>query len=518
MRLIMVGAAILSALAPVSSTAYDDPPVARVAPPEINQVPPPRPNRDQGGLCRRVPALPLMGQEAQTSQNQQPSRWAPRIKPATSEVSAPPPPPAPTTSASASRAPRVGALASSESGVAPKADAAVASRSRPEEAASSSFSPRMPPPRRERENTVQSGQLTAGEHDDLLNPSLYSKYVTQFLAGETLSGVPRVDTGKVLSVVVQDNRGAPVPFATVTLRCSDGNTLSLKTTADGKAVFFPELDRLGERVFMNVDGRGNRSGPARAINISAVSGAQEVRVRVGGQAQRPTKFDLALVIDATGSMGDEINFLKAELRSIVDALARRHRGLDVRIAMVVYRDQGDEFVTRTFEFTSDLNAMQRNLAAQSAGGGGDTPEAMEVAMVRAVGLNWRQDAVKSMLLIADAPPHSGDVALTWHAAEIAREKRIQIVPVAASGVDDAAQYIMRAMAAATQSRYAFLTDDSGIGNPHAEPSLDCYHVTKLESLVQRILDAQISGRRIEPEDHDIIRTVGDYDNGKCRGG
>ena len=99
----------------------------------------------------------------------------------------------------------------------------------------------------------------------------------------------------------------------------------------------------------------------------------------------------------------------------------------------------------------------------------------------------------------------------------ARAKRIQIVPIAASGVDDAAQYIMRAMAAATQSRYAFLTDDSGIGNSHAEPSVDCYHVTKLTNLVRRILDAQISGRRIEPESNEILRTVGDYDNGRCRG-
>lgn len=74
---------------------------------------------------------------------------------------------------------------------------------------------------------------------------------------------------------------------------------------------------------------------------------------------------------------------------------------------------------------------------------------------------------------------------------------------------------MRAMAAATQSRYLFLTDDSGVGNPHAPPAIDCYLVTKLDALVRRVIDTQISGRRIEPEDQEIIRSVGKYDAGKC---
>ncbi|HMN53788.1 MAG TPA: VWA domain-containing protein, partial [Sphingopyxis sp.] len=88
-------------------------------------------------------------------------------------------------------------------------------------------------------------------------------------------------------------------------------------------------------------------------------------------------------------------------------------------------------------------------------------------------------------------------------------------PVAASGVADKAEYAMRAMAAATQSRYLFLTDDSGVGNPHAPPAIDCYLVTRLDALVRRVIDSQISGRRIEPNDKEIIRSVGKYDAGKC---
>ena len=74
---------------------------------------------------------------------------------------------------------------------------------------------------------------------------------------------------------------------------------------------------------------------------------------------------------------------------------------------------------------------------------------------------------------------------------------------------------MRAMAAVTQSRYIFLTDDSGIGNPHAEPDVDCYVVTRLDTMVKRVLSSLITGARVEPGEAEIIRTVGNYNGGVC---
>jgi Mg-chelatase subunit ChlD len=313
----------------------------------------------------------------------------------------------------------------------------------------------------------------------------------------------------VLTVAVQDEAGRPVPFARVTIHCGDGNSLSLATVADGTAVFYPGLDRLGDRVRVAVTGAG-----ARTIEVTG-PGAQRQGFTVRSRAAPVRKFDLMLAIDTTGSMGDEIAYLKSELRTILADLRRSHPGLDIRLGLVAYRDLGDEYVTRTFPFTGNLESMQASLSAQYAGGGGDYPEAMDLAMARAVAQDWRPDAAKSLLLVADAPPHDENIGKTWRAAEAARAKRIQIVPVAASGVADTAEYVMRAMAAATQSRYIFLTDDSGIGNPHAPPAVDCYLVTRLDRLVRRVLDSQISGRRIEPREGEVIRSVGQYDNGKC---
>src|SRR3546814_13550779 len=86
---------------------------------------------------------------------------------------------------------------------------------------------------------------------------------------------------------------------------------------------------------------------------------------------------------------------------------------------------------------------------------------MDQALVRAVGQDWRPDAVKSLLLVADAPPHDDKFARNWAAAEAARAKRIHITPVAASGGADKAEYAMRAVAEATQSAHLFLNNERG---------------------------------------------------------
>jgi hypothetical protein len=367
----------------------------------------------------------------------------------------------------------------------------------------------MPPPRRPRPQP-QPGQLTAGEHDDLLNPELYADYVRKSDLAQRIPDLPRLDTSRVLTVAVKDRAGRPVPFAPVDLACADGSSLRLTTMADGTVAFFPNMDRLGSKVRVRAGGEDWRD-----LTIASGQGGQQVSFTVSQQAQAVRKLDLMLVIDTTGSMGDEIAYLQSELRSIVGAIQARHPGLDLRVGFVFYRDVGDDYVTATYALSNDVGAGQRALSNHYAGGGGDYPEAMEQALIRAAGQGWRPDAVKSLLLVADAPPHDENFARAWLATEHLRASRVHIVPVAASGVGDTAEYAMRAMAAATQSRYTFLTDDSGIGNPHAAPAIDCYLVTKLDALLRGVIDSQLSGRRIEPGDQEVIRSVGQYDKGKC---
>ena len=85
----------------------------------------------------------------------------------------------------------------------------------------------------------------------------------------------------------------------------------------------------------------------------------------------------------------------------------------------------------------------------------------------------------------------------------------------ASGVAEESEFLMRQASVATGGRYLFLTDDSGVGNAHGEPTIACYQVTRLAVLLARVLETELSGVWQEPGA--VIREVGSYQRGVCRG-
>lgn len=49
--------------------------------------------------------------------------------------------------------------------------------------------------------------------------------------------------------------------------------------------------------------------------------------------------------------------------------------------------------------------MHKNLSSLYASGGGDGPEAVTAALAEVLNMEWRPNASKMVVLIADAPPH-----------------------------------------------------------------------------------------------------------------
>ncbi len=370
--------------------------------------------------------------------------------------------------------------------------------------------------RAEIERPAQSGLLTAGDYDDLLNAQLYRDYASDFLQNQRGNlDLPDIDVTDAITIKVQDRNGEPLRGATVALS-TDGQTMfRLTTSAAGTVRLFPEFDALPQDLKVSVTGRGAMVQQLTYDELMSRSESGPVVVTLGEPNRKATEFDLMLVIDTTGSMGDELRYLQAELKDIVASIEESHPDLSTRIGLTLYRDVGDKYVVREFDFTSNIEELQANLAAQRANGGGDYPEAMDQALETAMAQSWRDDSIKAMMLVADAPPTDEKIGKAWDQAILARPKGVHIVPVAASGVGPKAEYIMRAMAALTQSRYIFLTDDSGVGNPHAEPDVDCYVVTRLDTMVKRVLSSLITGERTEPSKAEIIRTVGTYNAGVC---
>jgi hypothetical protein len=202
------------------------------------------------------------------------------------------------------------------------------------------------------------------------------------------------------------------------------------------------------------------------------------------------KVEIAFVVDATGSMQDEIEYLKVELEDILTKVAAKDPALDLHTGSVFYRDKGDAYVTLIQPLTPGISNTIRFIKNQNADGGGDFPEALKEALQEAtLKLKWSADArAKIIFLLMDAPPH--DEAKTEMASLISRAAAIgiRIVPVACSGTDKATEFIMRSMALGTNGTYLFLTDDSGIGNPHIKPTTDEFKVELLNVLMQRTIE------------------------------
>jgi hypothetical protein len=118
------------------------------------------------------------------------------------------------------------------------------------------------------------------------------------------------------------------------------------------------------------------------------------------------RLDVCFCLDTTGSMSDEIDVAKQTILEIAAAVKDGEPSPDVRYALVIYRDLGDVYVTRVFDFSNatDLAAILRDVRAEN---GGDTPESVSEALYRSVhDVTWDMGKVsRGIYLIGDAPPH-----------------------------------------------------------------------------------------------------------------
>jgi|GEM_PF-1648738 len=426
----------------------------------------------------------------------------------------PPPPPSPSAPMMMrDAAPATGAARSESAAGAPAMDGEMSAPA--DEVAA-------PEPPGRRRPTPRPGLLTAGDIDDGLNWAAFQRYVARMFGRQ--SGLPALDLDQRLTLQVVDGAGRGVAGARVRVEAEGGRrarTLVTETGTDGRLALFPSYDfgpgvrRL--QIVASAPGAPTRSA---SVRVDRLDEDRTVRVALPvRRAERPNALDLAFVIDVTGSMGDELTYLTREFESIVQRIRRQHRGVDLRFGLVAYRDQGDAFVVRRFDFTRSVGEMEQRLASLRAGGGGDYPEAMDEALDAALDLDWRTGTAGRMaFLVADAPPHTYAYDATMAHVREARARGIRLYPLAASGVADEAEYIMRSAAALTQARHLFLTDDSGVGLPHAEPRIPCYDVTALDDLLVRVVASELAGRRVEADRDSIVRQVGRQQAGVCTDG
>lgn len=331
-----------------------------------------------------------------------------------------------------------------------------------------------------------AGLMTAGEWNDLDNWSFWKN----LLERDTLKTFPAVwsfYTQNRITIVIRDAAAKLVHNAKLTIS-SGLNTYSGVTDNFGKAELFAGL-YTNSAMAVSYNLRADYKD--QSFNLGTITpNGQVITKTLSTNKSASATLDIMFVVDATGSMGDEISYLKNELKDVIQRAGGQLSGTQIRMGSVFYRDLGDNYITRPFSFVTDVNLLTSFISNQSAGGGGDFPEAVDEGLQAAVNQQWSTNAVNRLLfLILDAPPHKTDVVSEKIKKTIteAQAKGIRIIPVSASGIDWETEFFLRFLAVSTNSTYVFITNHSGIGNPHHTPTVGQYQVEYLNNLLIRLI-------------------------------
>lgn len=332
----------------------------------------------------------------------------------------------------------------------------------------------------------QGGLVTAGEWNDLDNWDFYQKTLMK----EPFKGFPddwQMYTNHRIAVAITA-KNKPAANATVTLFRNDTPIWTAKTDNLGRAELWvgafqkeKELNTTLLRLKVN----------EQWVSTAAISETQVNRIALDETLPSPTNLvQIAFMVDATGSMGDELEFLKMDLKKVINEVQKTNTQLKISTATVFYRDEGDEYVVKHSPFTEDINQTTEFISQQRADGGGDFPEAVDKALVQLNQLQWQPEArTRIAFLVLDAPPHNKPAVISsiQYSVKTAAASGIKLIPVVASGIDKTTEFLMRFIAMYTNGTYVFITDHSGIGNKHLEPSVGEYQVEKLSDLMVRLI-------------------------------
>jgi hypothetical protein len=309
----------------------------------------------------------------------------------------------------------------------------------------------------------QRSGLQGGTRDDVGQRQDYLRY-TQSMAHLEAH---RPDVSQRVMITVRDDLEAGLPNATITVKHQGRTVATLNSYANGKAQFFPRAAGLrgNETVELEVTSQGRTE--KRTLDLLGRDQDTTLVVATLAQRKSPT-VDVMFVLDTTGSMGDEIARIQLTLLDVAARVHALEPSATIRYGLTLYRDRGDDYVTRVTDFTTDTNTFLKELQAVEADGGGDTPEALNEGIHAALhGASWTPanvpNAVRVAILVADAPPHLDYPQDRDYAREMkdAAARGIKIFPVAASGLDDQGEFVFRQMAHHTMARFVFITYGGG---------------------------------------------------------
>lgn len=340
---------------------------------------------------------------------------------------------------------------------------------------------------------IQAGQITAGEWNDLNNWSFWES-ISENSEFSEMRNYWNYNLRDRISVNIKSGSENVVDVPVSLLNSENEIVWTSRTNNKGNAELWPLLKNSKKVDLKNLK---VRVGNETFDNIQKYSKLKNNNLSLKNYNKRDSekKIDIAFMVDATGSMGDELDYLKEELLDVISKVKQQNQNAKINMGAVFYRDKGEEYVTKVSDFSSNIDTTISFIKDQSAAAGGDFPEAVETALDKSINsLQWSENATSRILfLVLDAPPHYDKqiVSQIHTLIETASKKGIKIIPITASGIDKETEFLMRYMAIATNGTYVFITNDSGIGNDHLVASVGDYQVEYLNKLMERLINESI---------------------------
>ena len=258
-----------------------------------------------------------------------------------------------------------------------------------------------------------------------------------------LSGAKYILTGSITFV------SSSFRMVSKVLDVETGNVISTQSVqGKGKENIFDSADLLSGKIYSDILGASNIPGTGPELEV-------------------------AFIIDTTGSMGDEINVVKEKIIMMIDEILQGVPQPVVKFAVVDFKDRSDPYVTKIYDFKSNIKEIKNDINRLSASGGGDFPESVKEALYMGVNkLAWSKDNTKIgklCFLIGDAEPHLNykDDYKQKDIIKNAKKYSLSISTISCSGNSNKGVKYFQEIANSTNGTFSYLTytqemtDDAG---------------------------------------------------------
>lgn len=357
-----------------------------------------------------------------------------------------------------------------------------------------------------------SSGLKAGYSDDNKQFSYFIDFLEKYKSVDHYA----YDISERITIRLTDSNNKTIPNALFTIGATGKKLLSGLSYADGTFSFYPSAF----------------SGQSKSYELEIAFGSYKSKTTIDRNGPRlveikldsarelpsPLPLDVLFVLDTTGSMGEEIERLKATIDIIHDNLNNLKPAAFVRFGMVLYKDKGDDYITKIIPFTSDVEAFRKQLLPVAAYGGGDRPEDLESALDDAVNkMDWNKDGLRLAFVITDADAHL-DYGRKYNyieAAKDAKARAIKLFSIGTGGLPLPGEYLLRQISQLSNARYIFLTYGEGDESEGGAPGSVSHHsgsnfqTDKLESIIIRFVKEEASYLSDKPllEDEDYYSAI-----------